>query len=177
MKIFSWLKEQLDKQIIYHNEMQATHGDTAFSNGIQAGCYKHCLEKIEESEIKHGSIISDLLQGKWVETDKVQEALGMTFQECFKIFDFSRTAEWWSIAGVTEEERSRNGQKVTTMFRVKHDDYCEWDVSDLDGRKVFVNHSNKSLMLYACELQTRPFCPCCGKRIKPKGVDNGFSKN
>ena len=35
------------------------------------------------------------------------------------MFDFSRTAEWWAIVGETEEERARNGQKITTRFRLK----------------------------------------------------------
>lgn len=64
-------------------------------------------------------VLKDLLEGKWVETEKVQNAFGMTFEECFKIFEFSRTAEWWSIVGETEEERQRNGQKISTYFRLK----------------------------------------------------------
>jgi hypothetical protein len=64
-------------------------------------------------------IIRDLIVGKWVECEKVQSALGMSFNECFAIFDFSRTAEWWSIVGETPEERAREGQKITTMFRIK----------------------------------------------------------
>lgn len=59
------------------------------------------------------------LSGEWVESEKVQKALGMSFNECFSKFDFSRTAEWWSIVGKTEEERARNGQKITTCFRLK----------------------------------------------------------
>ena len=65
------------------------------------------------------NVLKDLLAGKWVETEKVQNAFGMTFKECFEIFEFSRTAEWWSIVGKTEEERQRNGQKISTCFRVK----------------------------------------------------------
>lgn len=63
--------------------------------------------------------VRDLLEGKWVDTDKVQKALGMSFTECFSIFDFSREASWWSIVGKTEEERAREGQCVVTRFRVK----------------------------------------------------------
>lgn len=40
-------------------------------------------------------------------------------RQCFAVFDFCRTAEWWSIAGKTEEERSREGQKITTCFRIR----------------------------------------------------------
>lgn len=59
------------------------------------------------------------LSGDWVESEKVQELTGMTFSECFSAFDFSRTAEWWSVVGKTEEERHLNGQKVTNLFRLK----------------------------------------------------------
>lgn len=57
--------------------------------------------------------------GEWVSADDVQQALGLSFKECMEQFDFSRTAEWWSVVGETEEERSRNGQKVTCYFRKK----------------------------------------------------------
>lgn len=59
------------------------------------------------------------LSGDWVDSEKVQEMTGMTFSECIKAFDFSRTAEWWSIVGKTEEERQRNGQCVICKFKLK----------------------------------------------------------
>ena len=69
-------------------------------------------------DIDATSVIDELLDGKWVESDRVQKALGLSFNECFRRFDFCRTAEWWSIVGKTEEERSRSGQKITCFFRV-----------------------------------------------------------
>lgn len=63
--------------------------------------------------------IERLLNGEWVETAEVQKALGITFAEGFRRFDFSRTAEWWSIAGKTDDERAREGQKISTYFRLK----------------------------------------------------------
>ena len=33
-------------------------------------------------------------------------------RQCFAVFDFCRTAEWWSIAGKTEEERSGKGRRL-----------------------------------------------------------------
>ena len=60
-----------------------------------------------------------LINGEWVDTDKVEKALGISFAEGMKRFEFSRTAEWWSIAGETEEERSHQGQKIKTRFRMK----------------------------------------------------------
>lgn len=57
--------------------------------------------------------------GEWVESEKVQKFTNMSFAECFSKFDFARTAEWWSLVGKTEEERQRNGQKISTYFRIK----------------------------------------------------------
>lgn len=64
-------------------------------------------------------VINELLDGKWVDSKKVQDALGLSFKECFSKFDFMRKAEWWSVVGETEEERQRNGQKVSTFFRIR----------------------------------------------------------
>lgn len=71
------------------------------------------------SEINRKEILTELFKGNWVDTKDVMEVLGLSFNECFAIFDFSRTAGWWSIVGETEEERAREGQKVTTKFRLK----------------------------------------------------------
>lgn len=80
---------------------------------------KDALDRKKASENDLEKAKQDFLNGSWVESEKVQELTGMTFSECFSAFDFSRTAEWWSIVGKTEEERQRNGQKVTCMFRLK----------------------------------------------------------
>lgn len=63
--------------------------------------------------------LRSLLNGEWVDSEKVKKALGIDFAECMKRFDLSRTSEWWSIVGGTEEERSRNGMKVICKFRLK----------------------------------------------------------
>lgn len=57
--------------------------------------------------------------GEWVESDVVEKMLDMTFEECMVEFDMARLPEWWSIVGKTEEERQRNGQKITIYFRRK----------------------------------------------------------
>lgn len=49
----------------------------------------------------------------------MQDALGLSFKECFEKFDFLRESEWWSVVGKTKEERQRNGQKISTFFRVR----------------------------------------------------------
>ena len=70
-------------------------------------------------------VLSRLSSGEWVETGLVCDALGITFSEGFRRFDVCRTAEWWSLVGCTEEERSRHGQKITTYFRLKEfSDMC-----------------------------------------------------
>lgn len=71
------------------------------------------------------------LSGDWVESEKVQELTGMTFSECFSDFDFSRTAEWWSIVGKTEEERQLNGQKITNLFRLKEGQKIDPDTMEI----------------------------------------------
>lgn len=71
------------------------------------------------------------LSGDWVESEKVQELTGMTFSECFSAFDFSRTAEWWSVVGKTEEERQLNGQKITNLFRLKEGQKIDPDTMEI----------------------------------------------
>lgn len=56
-------------------------------------------------------------ENECADSHKVQIALGMSFKECLSTFDFVRIAEWWSIVGKTEEERQRNGQKITILFK------------------------------------------------------------
>ena len=71
------------------------------------------------------------LSGDWVESEKVQELTGMTFFECFSAFDFSRTAEWWSVVGKTEEERQLSGQKITNLFRLKEGQRIDPDTMEI----------------------------------------------
>ena len=74
----------------------------------------------------HSEIIRKLISGEWVDSDKVQEALKMNFNECLSLFEFSRTAAWWSVVGETDEERSREGQKIEIKFRLKNkEDFLE----------------------------------------------------
>ena len=57
------------------------------------------------------AILKDLINGEWVDCDKVQEALSIDFSTGLKMFDFSRTAEW--------NPYPLNGQKITIKFRLK----------------------------------------------------------
>ena len=77
---------------------------------------KYLAEKKEQLKTE---VMEELKEGKWVDTDKVQKALGLSFKEAFSMFDFSRTAEWWSVVGKTDEERDRQGQKICKCFKLK----------------------------------------------------------
>lgn len=48
-------------------------------------------------------------KNEWIKSDIVQEHFNMTFEECYKKFDFCRQVEW--------NKPPLNGQKVTTFFR------------------------------------------------------------
>ena len=77
------------------------------------------LQALAAEQMRDSETLKRLLDGEWVETEAVEKALGISFVDGLRRFDFSRTAEWWSIAGKTDEERARNGQKITTCFRLK----------------------------------------------------------
>ncbi|AVM69741.1 hypothetical protein C3V36_11120 [Lachnospiraceae bacterium oral taxon 500] len=63
--------------------------------------------------------LKEFFAGNWVDSDRLQLATGLSFIECYSMFDFSRDAVWWSVAGKTEEERAREGQCITTKFRLR----------------------------------------------------------
>ena len=60
-----------------------------------------------------------LLQGQWVDTQAVQEAMDIDFAEGMRMFDFGRTVKW--------NKAPLNGQKVLTKFRL-----CEKTIDQLD---------------------------------------------
>lgn len=59
-----------------------------------------------------------LLQGQWVDTQAVQDALEIDFAEGMRMFDFGRTVKW--------NKAPLNGQKVVTKFRL-----CEKTIEQL----------------------------------------------
>ena len=63
-------------------------------------------------------VLLKLLSGERVEAENLVAATGWSFKECCKRFELNRVAEWWSIVGKTDEERSRNDQKITSYFRI-----------------------------------------------------------
>ena len=61
-------------------------------------------------------VLLKFLSGERVEAESLVAATGWSFEQCYKRFELSRVAEWWSIVGKTDEERNRNGQKITCYF-------------------------------------------------------------
>lgn len=91
--------------------------------GIYPPGVRHAIENapaIDVASVRHEiEVLKRLLNGEWIDTKEVQNALGIDFKEGLKRFDFSRTSEWWSIVGKTEEERARKGQKTIICFKLK----------------------------------------------------------
>lgn len=112
-------------------------------------CVVEIIEKAAAEYRQHKETIMKLLSGEWVDTDKVQEALGMSFSECFSMLEFSRSAEWWSVVGETEEERAREGQKIVTKFRLKNCDngWIPADNPPEDDSYILLSFSNVSVPL------------------------------
>ena len=57
-------------------------------------------------------ILTDFINGAWIDTENIQTALNIDFSTGMERFDFSRTAEW--------NPPPLNGQKITTKFRLSH---------------------------------------------------------
>lgn len=101
--------------------------------------------------------------GEWVDTDIIERALGISFSEGLKRFDFSRTAEWCSIAGKTEKERKKNGQIITTKFRLKEPKTAIWERTPYSTEKCGACGYTKS--------GDFKYCPNCGARMLDAGED------
>lgn len=66
-----------------------------------------CYDRIQQED---NDTLRRLLCGEWVDTKLVERALGLTFAECMKRFELSRTASW--------NPPPQNGQKIETKFRL-----------------------------------------------------------
>ena len=73
------------------------------------------IEDLRKLKMKN-EVLLKLLSGERVKAENLVAATGGSFVQCCKRFELSRVAEWWSIVGKTDEERSRNGQKITFYF-------------------------------------------------------------
>jgi len=120
------------------------------------------------------NVMKRLLNGEWVETEDVCEALEMTFTEAFKLFDFNRTAEWWSIVGKTDEERNRDGQCIKTEFRIKQ--------TELERYKAIGTHFEFERLKKRLDpvpgveiqdsIEPEVMCQCCGTIYTKKDYDS-----
>lgn len=63
----------------------------------------------EEEKI---NVLTKLFSGEWIETQRVEKVLNITFEEGMRIFDFKREVEW--------NQAPLNGQKISTYFKIKN---------------------------------------------------------
>lgn len=70
-------------------------------------------EYFEEQEIlkRHNEVLKRFCLGKWQDTEKVEAALGIDFDDAYHRFEFGRTCNW--------NPRPYNGQYVITKYRIK----------------------------------------------------------
>lgn len=102
------------------------------------------LEEQNERLIHERDTLVNFIKGQWIDAKLIQKLLQIDFSEGTSKFAFSRNAEWWSIAGKTEEEKSRNGQKITTQFKLDENKSARKVISDLEHFVV----SNLTYVVY-----------------------------
>ena len=69
---------------------------------VSQSLYDECKEDLQT--------LRDLINGEWVDCDKVCRAMNIDFKEGIRLFDFGRQA-FWNPAPL-------NGQRVITKFRI-----------------------------------------------------------
>jgi hypothetical protein len=68
------------------------------------------VQKENEDLLKKCETLRKLINGQWVDTQAVQDALEIDFKEGMKLFDFGRQVAW--------NKPPRNGQFIVTKFRI-----------------------------------------------------------
>lgn len=68
------------------------------------------MQKENEELLKKCETLRKLINGQWVDTQAVQDALDIDFKEGLKMFDFS--------SQVALNKPPKNGQQVVTKFRI-----------------------------------------------------------
>lgn len=71
---------------------------------------KNKNNKVEEEE--KINILAKLFSGEWIETQRVEKVLNITFEEGMRIFDFKREVEG--------NPAPLKGQKISTYFKIKN---------------------------------------------------------
>lgn len=68
------------------------------------------VQKENEELLKKYETLRKLLEGHWVDSQDVQDALDIDFKECCERFELGRSAKW--------NKPSLNGQCIITKFRL-----------------------------------------------------------
>lgn len=88
-------------------------------------------------------ILNTFNSGEWCDTHDICRILGISFEEGFEKYEFSRTAEW--------NKAPLHGQKITTKFRIKPE----------------------ILNLLPCGIEDDGDCKDCGYACKEKEIEDG----
>lgn len=68
-------------------------------------------DKYKLLDMERGKVLERLLAGEWIDTDDIEKYFNIDFATGWKLFEFSRTAEW--------NPAPLNGQKIAMKFRLK----------------------------------------------------------
>ena len=83
--------------------------------GIESEVIDDVIDALYEIDypalVQRQRVLEKFFSGEWVDTADIETHLGIPFKLGYKLFEFSRTAEW--------NEAPLNGQRVTTQFRLK----------------------------------------------------------
>ena len=83
------------------------------SKGEMNIIYQNQMEKNKNNkEEEKINVLTKLFSGEWIETQRVEKVLNITFEEGMRIFDFKREVEW--------NPAPLNGQKISTYFKIKN---------------------------------------------------------
>lgn len=80
-------------------------------------------------DMERGKVLERLLAGEWINTEDIEKYFNIDFTTGWKLFEFSRTAEW--------NPAPLNGQKITTKFRLKQTKSVDVDsvIAELNKEK------------------------------------------
>lgn len=101
--------------------------------------------KYTEQELIHG--LRKMVLGEWVDCNLIEAALGITFREGLRLFDFGRQVAW--------NKPPKNGQYVITKFRLDPDkipDKYSMEFWTAEDDKAYNNFNNAESELDVKEL-------------------------